>query len=276
VNKLLVDDLLRSALIEDIGAGDITTGLVPGGDRTLRAVLKAKADGVLCGGVIAARCFTLLDPGVQVTLKIDEGEYVDAGESIGQLSGRAASLLTAERVALNFVQRLSGIATMARRMAERAAPLGIRIVETRKTTPGLRMLEKYAVRIGGGYNHRFDLSSAVMLKDNHFAASGVPPVKLVQDVRRQAGHTVMVLAEALTPLMAADLAGAGADVVLLDNFAPEEVRQAVALIAGRCTVEVSGGVSEANLGAYLIPGVNVISVGALTHSYAALDISLEF
>jgi nicotinate-nucleotide pyrophosphorylase (carboxylating) len=170
---------------------------------------------------------------------------------------------------------MSGIATTARRLAQRAAPHGIRIVETRKTTPGLRMLEKYAVRVGGGYNHRYDMSSAVLLKDNHFALSELDPGDLVRYARRHASHALRVIAEATDPEVVEEVAAAGADVILLDNFTPDEVRWAVRAIAGRAVVEVSGGVTESNLDSYVIPGVDVISMGALTHSYRALDISLE-
>jgi nicotinate-nucleotide pyrophosphorylase (carboxylating) len=197
-------------------------------------------------------------------------------------------LLAAERVALNLLQRLSGIASMARRFAERAAPLGIHICETRKTTPGLRLLEKYAVRVGGGFNHRIGLDSAILLKDNHFALAACSPAELLGRVRRQAGHTLRIIAEAQTAQMFSELAVAGANVVLLDNFSPAQVREALelagspdlagarrALGLGRVVIEVSGGVNEANLSDYLIPGVDVISIGALTHSALALDISLE-
>jgi nicotinate-nucleotide pyrophosphorylase (carboxylating) len=217
----------------------------------------------------------LLDNAVDVELYLEDGAELKDGAEIGEVRGRAGSLLAAERVALNFLQRMSGIATTARRLAQRAAPHGIRIVETRKTTPGLRMLEKYAVRVGGGYNHRYDMSSAVLLKDNHFALSELDPGDLVRYARRHASHALRVIAEATDPEVVEEVAAAGADVILLDNFTPDEVRWAVRAIAGRAVVEVSGGVTESNLDSYVIPGVDVISMGALTHSYRALDISLE-
>jgi nicotinate-nucleotide pyrophosphorylase (carboxylating) len=275
MNRLIVDELIRTALIEDIGGGDVTTELLPEAGRGAAGVLLSKGFGVLCGAGVAARCFTLLDPNVSVELFLDEGAELKDGTEIGEVRGRAASLLAAERVALNFIQRMSGIATTARRLAERAAQRGIRIVETRKTTPGLRALEKYAVQVGGGAGHRYDLSSAVFLKDNHFALSRQKPGELVRRVRAQASHALRVIAEAADPDMVTELADAGADVVLLDNFTPDEVRWAVGVIARRALVEVSGGVTEANLDSYLIPGVDVISMGALTHSVRALDISLE-
>lgn len=275
MNRLLVDKLIRAALIEDIGGGDVTTELLPEAARPATGVLLAKAYGVLCGAGIAARAFTLLDGAVTVELFLEDGSELKDGAEIGEVRGRAGSLLAAERVALNFLQRMSGIASTARRLAERAAPHGIRIVETRKTTPGLRQLEKYAVRIGGGYNHRYDMSSAVLLKDNHFALSDLDPGDLVRHARRHASHALRVIAEATDPDVVEEIAAAGADVILLDNFTPDEVRWAVRAIRGRAVVEISGGVSESNLDSYLIPGVDVISMGALTHSYRALDISLE-
>jgi nicotinate-nucleotide pyrophosphorylase (carboxylating) len=275
VNRLEVDEILRRALLEDIGGGDVTTDLLPEAMRPATGILLAKAPGVLCGAGIAARCCSLLDTSTEVELFLEDGADLKDGTEIGEIRGRAAALLAAERTALNFLQHMSGIATVSRRLAQRAAASGIRIVETRKTTPGLRVLEKYAVRIGGGYNHRYDLSSAVLLKDNHFALSPLDPGDLVRHARRQASHALRVIAEAADPEVVDELAEAGADVILLDNFTPDEIRLAVRAIAGRCVVEVSGGVNEQNLDAYLIPGVNVISSGALTHSVRALDISLE-
>lgn len=275
MNRLAVDALLRAALSEDLGGGDVTTELLPEAARDTSGVLLAREGGLLCGATVAARCFTLLDDGVRVDLRLADGDSLRPGAEIGTVRGRAASLLASERVALNLLQRLSGIATLARRLAERAAPAGIRIVETRKTTPGLRLLEKYAVRVGSGYNHRYDLSSAVMLKDNHFALSKLRPEELVRRVRGQASHALSVIAEAGSPALVEPLLAGGCDVLLLDNFTPEQVRAAVQTVRGRAVIEVSGSIDEHNLDAYLIPGVNVISVGALTHSPRALDIGLE-
>jgi nicotinate-nucleotide pyrophosphorylase (carboxylating) len=275
VNWLLVESIIRSALLEDIGHGDVSSALLPDPRRQVRGSFLAKTAGVLCGAAVAARCFTLLDEQCAVVCDCNDGAELQPGVVFGAVEGPALSVLAAERVALNFVQRLSGIATQTRRWAQRAAALGIRVVETRKTTPGLRTLEKYAVRVGGGYNHRFDLDSCVMLKDNHFAVAGGAPEELVLRARQQASHTMKVIAEARSPEMAQRLADAGADVVLLDNFSPQQVRETVGLLSGKALVEVSGGVHEANFEQYLIEGVDVISSGALTHSVKALDISLE-
>jgi nicotinate-nucleotide pyrophosphorylase (carboxylating) len=275
MNWLLVDDIIRRALLEDLGHGDITTEFLPGADRRVSSCLVAKMAGVICGTEVAQHCFAMLDATCEFESLVADGDDVGAGDVIARIHAQAAPLLSAERVALNFMQRMSGIATQARRLAKRAQAHGIRIVETRKTTPGLRTLDKYAVRIGGGHNHRFDLDHCVMLKDNHFAIGGGDPGQVVRAVRERCSHTMKIIAEAGNPDMIAPLLAAGADVILLDNFTPEQVRNAVAQIAGRTIIEISGGINEGNLDEYLIEGVDVISVGALTHSYRALDISLE-
>jgi len=275
MNWLLVEDIIRRALLEDLGHGDITTELLPGSDRIITGHLVAKMPGVLCGSQVAKRCFEIVEPATQVTLLLGEGDDLSAGDTLARVHAAALPMLSAERVALNFLQRMSGIATQARRLSKRAAPFGIRIVETRKTTPGLRTLDKYAVRVGGGYNHRFGLDDCVMLKDNHFAVAGIDPEVVVRTVRSAASHTMKVIAEASAPAMVEPLVKGGADVILLDNFTPEQVRSAVAQIGGRVLIEVSGGIGEHNLDDYLIEGVHAISVGALTHSFRALDISLE-
>jgi nicotinate-nucleotide pyrophosphorylase (carboxylating) len=288
VNWLTAERIVRAALEEDLGAGDITSELaLPAGSRA-RGRFLAKADGVLCGGPLASLAFGVLDASSTCTGWLQDGATITAGTVVGSVECRTAALLGAERVALNLLQRLSGISSLARHFAERAAPCGIRICETRKTTPGLRMLEKHAVRVGGGYNHRIGLDSSVLLKDNHFALSGCAPGELVRKVREHAGHMLSISAEAQTPAMFRELALAGADIVLLDNFTPPQLHEALglaeaaevgtartALGLGRVVIEVSGGVTTANLEDYLIPGVDVISIGALTHSAPALDISLE-
>ena len=275
MNQLLVDDIVRQALLEDLGHGDITTALMPQARQPASAYFLAKQDGVLAGIDVALRCFTTLEPTCTADLKLADGAQLKHGDVIGIVRGPAAAVLGAERVSLNFLQRLSGIATLTHTFASQAQATGIRISETRKTTPLLRTLEKYAVRVGGGHNHRLDFDHCVMLKDNHFALWGGEPGALVRQVKAGVSHTMKVIAEAGEPGMVAPLLEAGVDVILLDNFTPKQVRSAVAEIAGRATVEVSGGVNAANLAGYLIPGVDVISIGALTHSVKSLDISLE-
>ncbi len=275
MNWLLVDDIIRRALQEDLGHGDITTELLPGAERRATACLVAKMPGIICGTEVARRCFALLDPQCTADVLCADGDEVGPGDVFFRIHAVVGAMLAAERVALNFLQRMSGIATLTWRLAERARPLGIRVVETRKTTPGLRVMDKYAVRTGGGYNHRFDLDSCVMLKDNHFAISGGDPAEVVRAVKAQCSHTMKVIAEAGSPGMIEPLLAGGADVILLDNFTPELIKDAVARIAGRAVIEISGGINEANLDEFLIEGVDVISIGALTHSYRAIDISLE-
>jgi len=275
VNWLLIDDIILNALAEDLGHGDITTELLPNAKNPASGIFRAKEAGVLCGAEVAARCFSLYGE-AEAKFTEQDGDALSPGEEFGFITGPGCDILSVERVALNFLQRLSGIASAARRMAELAGDSGIRVVETRKTTPGLRTLEKYAVRTGGGFNHRMDLDHCVMLKDNHFALAGGDPAAVVRTLKLSVSHSMKVIAEATTPEMAVALAGAGADVVLLDNFAPATVRSTVELLNGRCMIEVSGGIHEGNLADYLIPGVDVISLGALTHSYRSLDISLDF
>jgi len=263
------------ALAEDLGRGDITTELLPGADREASGVFRAKESGVLCGTDVAERCFALFGE-AEAKFTRQDGDDLSPGEDFGFVTGPGRDILSVERVALNFLQRMSGIASQTRRLAEQASAAGIRVVETRKTTPGLRMLEKYAVHVGGGFNHRMGLDDCVMLKDNHFALAGGDPGDVVRAVKAGISHAMKLIAEAHSPEMAHALAAAGADVVLLDNFAPAEVRSTVELLNGQCAIEVSGGINEVNIGDYLIPGVDVISVGALTHSYKSLDISLDF
>ncbi len=294
--------------------------MLPDPDAPVRGVFLCKAAGVLAGIKLALRCFTLLDPACTVQPLLRSGAAIEPGTALATVSGPASAVLAAERVSLNVLQRLCGIATTTRDWASRAAPLGIRIVETRKTTPGLRMFEKYAVAAGGGFSHRDNLSSAVLLKDNHFAAAAqgpapLEPGDLVRRARQRLGHSLRLIAEATDLHMALELALAGADFVLLDNFTPQQVREATAAlrsaavhearaalsipaqaavaatadapaqpalpavpagsIAPRVGIELSGGINADNLGDYLIEGVDVISSGALTHSVKALDISLE-
>lgn len=275
MNKIALDRIIRRALEEDLGYGDITTELVPGSDGTITGRFLAKQDGVLCGTAVATRCFELVDERAAVEFTVTDGTQVKDSTTLGTVTGPASTVLSVERVALNFLQRMSGLATLSRSFAKRAKPFGIRIVETRKTTPGLRLLEKYAVSVGSGYNHRMGLDSCVMLKDNHFALAGENPGEVVQSVKAKVSHTMKVIAEAANLDMVEPLVGAGADVVMFDNFTPEQVREGLKVVAGRATVELSGGINSDNLDNYLIEGVDVISIGALTHSYKALDISLE-
>jgi len=282
VNWLAIDHLLRQALLEDLGAGDVSTAVLHNPEKPVSAIFSAKSAGLLCGIDVALRCYGLLDPRCQTSAESSDGRPFASGDVLARVSGPASAVLGAERVSLNLLQHLSGIASLAQRLAERAWASGIRIVETRKTLPGLRLLQKYAVQTGTGFTHRYDLSSAVLLKDNHFAVAGLDPGDLVRDALKRVPHTMKVAAEAGNPAMVRPIVEAGAHIILLDNFTPQQIREAVALArsiarpeAGRVIIEVSGGVNEENLDSYLIDGVDVISIGALTHSAKAADISLE-
>jgi len=267
------EHLIDLALAEDAGLGDLTSrAIFPAAHRS-RAVIEAAQELVVCGGDVAAAVFTRLDPALVVAIGARDGQVVKKGAVILRVRGSTASILTAERTALNFIQRLSGIATQARRFAARAKPFGVRIVDTRKTTPGFRALEKYAVRCGGAYNHRASLGEHVLIKDNHIAAAGSLG-EAVRRARAAAPHLSKIEVEAKTLAEVRAALRARAEVILLDNMTPSEVRGAVAVIAGKAVVEVSGGVRYETLADYALPGVDVISIGALTHSAPAADLSL--
>ena len=266
--------LIDLALEEDAGLGDVTSRAIFPGKHRSRAVIDAKQELVVCGLEIAAQVFQRVDPALKTRLVSRDGARVKKGAVVLAIEGPTASLLTAERTALNFIQRLSGIATQARRFADAVKGTGVRIVDTRKTTPGFRALEKYAVRCGGCLNHRSSLGEHVLIKDNHIAAAG-SLTRAVQLCRAAAPHTAKIEVEAKTMAEVREACRAGAGVILLDNMTPAQVQAAVAVIAGRATVEVSGGVRYENLRDYAQPGVDVISIGALTHSAPAADLSLD-
>lgn len=268
----------RRALAEDLGAGDLTTGLlVPRGTRG-RATLVAREPGVVCGLAVARAVFLELDPSLDVAPATEDGATVDEGQPLLTVRGVARPILSAERVALNFVGRLSGISSLTRRYVEAVAGTGARIVDTRKTTPGLRVFEKYAVRCGGGHNHRLGLFDGFMLKDNHRAAleaAGLDVVGAVRAARDRLGHGVVVTIEVDRVDQVPEALEAGADVVLLDNMTPADLALAVRKVGGRARTEASGGVTLESVRATAESGVDLISVGALTHSAPALDVSLE-
>jgi nicotinate-nucleotide pyrophosphorylase (carboxylating) len=268
------DHLIDLALEEDAGLGDVTSRAIFPARHRSRAVIDAKQDLVICGLEVAARVFARIDPALKTKLLARDGERVKNGANVLRVEGPTASLLTAERTALNFLQRLSGIATQARRYADAVKGTGVRIVDTRKTTPGFRALEKYAVRTGGCFNHRSSLGEHVLIKDNHIAAAG-SLTKAVQLCRAAAPHLAKIEVEAKSLAEVREALRANADVILLDNMTPDQVRAAVAVIAGAALVEVSGGVRFETLRDYALPGVDVISIGALTHSSIAADLSLD-
>lgn len=271
----LLDKLIDHALAEDLHAGDLTTeSTVLEGTRA-SAVAAARKSLVVCGGQVFARVFQRLDPTVEIETCLGEGALAEEGAAIWKVTGPARSLLAAERTGLNFVQRMSGIATVAKRYVD-ALPQGsrTRIADTRKTTPGLRALERYAVRVGGAHNHRNDLSSAVLIKDNHIVAAGSIE-EAVARARAFAPHTTQIEIE-VESLADLDRAlAAGADIVMLDNFPLDAMREAVRRAKGKAILEASGGVTLERIPELAATGVDVISVGALTHSAPSADIALD-
>ncbi|HEY8485413.1 MAG TPA: carboxylating nicotinate-nucleotide diphosphorylase [Longimicrobiales bacterium] len=275
----LVRPIVERALAEDLAWGDTTTALLVPAELVAEGRVIARAAGIVAGLPVAELAFRLVEPDIQVRLLARDGDTVQPGQELAAITGPARGILTAERVALNFLQRLSGIATLTARFVAAVQGTGARIVDTRKTTPGLRLLEKYAVRCGGGANHRFDLSGAVMVKDNHRAALRAAGISLPDAVRRaRAALSPMVPIEIeVDRLEELDEALAAApDAILLDNMTPAELAEAVRRIQGRAHVEASGGINLENVRQIAETGVDVISVGALTHSAPALDVSLEF
>lgn len=267
------DQLIDFALEEDAGLGDLTSRAIFPREHRSRAFISAGHDLVICGLDVARRVFTRVDPQLETTALAQDGDRIKAGQKVLGIVGPTAALLTAERTALNFIQRLTGVATLSRRFAEAVAGTNVRIVDTRKTTPGYRALEKYAVRCGGCVNHRSSLGEHVLIKDNHIAAAG-SLTKAVNLARAAAPHLSRIEVEAKTTAEVREALKARADVILLDNMTPAQVAAAVKLIAGAALIEVSGGVRFDTLRSYALPGVNVISVGALTHSAPAADLSL--
>ena len=270
-----LDRLIRLALDEDLPAHDVTTLALGLGDRPAEAVLLAKQACTLSGLAAAKRVFAIVDPKVRFEARRRDGETVPAGTELALVGGRADSLLAAERTALNLLQRLAGIATATRSLVEQVAGLPCLVLDTRKTTPGWRLLEKAAVRDGGGTNHRFSLSDGVLIKDNHIRlAGGVRPAVAAVRSRSLPGTRIEVEAGSLDEVR--DALEAGADVVLLDNADPALAREAMLLLAGRAVLELSGGITAANARAMAGSGADCLSSGALTHSAPAIDISLEF
>jgi len=277
-DRRLVRRAVRAALDEDGAGRDVTTRALIPSDQRGGGTIVAKASGVVCGLAVAQAAFRLLDRKVAFEALVPEGTAVSPGDVLARVEGRLAPILSAERVALNFLQRLSGIATATRAHVDAVAGLDVRIVDTRKTTPGLRALERYAVRCGGGENHRFNLSDGVLIKDNHIAAArarGLTIADVVAQARRAAPHTLQIEIEVTSVGEAREALHAGADALLLDNMPVDAMREAVSLAKGRALLEASGGVTLENVRAIAETGVDVISIGGITHSAPALDISLE-
>lgn len=273
--RILYDDLIRDALREDLArAGDLTTDALVAADATAVAAVTARRAGRVAGSEVAARVFEILDPSMETEIVVADGGDAESGSTLIRLRGPARAILTGERTALNLLGHLSGIATLTRAYVKAVEGTGARVVCTRKTTPGLRALEKYAVRCGGGANHRFGLDDAVLIKDNHLAvAGGVRPA--VELVRAAVGHMVTVELEVDTLEQLEEGLAVGVDAVLLDNMDPATLRAAVTLVDGRCLTEASGGIDLDTAAAVAATGVDLLSVGALTHSASWLDVSLE-
>ena len=276
--RLQTEEIIDRALAEDLGKGDVTTEALIPGHRQGTAFVVAKKEGVLAGINVARQVFHRVDPELKVEILLEDGARVRAGTRIANVSGSVASILKAERVALNFLQRLSGIASETNRYVEAVKGLPVRIMDTRKTTPGLRLLEKHAVKAGGGENHRTSLGDGILIKDNHLAAlrsKGLSIRETVARARQNSPERLPVEVEVGTVAEASEAVQAGADIVMLDNMGLEDMREAVKSIGGRALVEASGGITLDNVRAVAETGVDSISIGALTHSVRALDISLE-
>lgn len=275
-HPLQYEPLLRDALAEDLGtAGDLTTDAVVDPRATAHGALVARAAGRVAGAGIAAATFAVLDPDVAVTILVDDGVDVDAGTTLATVEGSARALLSAERVALNVLGRLCGVATTTAALVAATAGHRARIVPTRKTTPGLRALERYAVRAGGGVDHRFGLGDGVLIKDNHIVVAGgiIPAVKRARD---RVGHMVKIEVEVDTIDQLDEAIGLGVDAVLLDNMTPTDLRAAVARVGGATITEASGGIDPTTVRAVAATGVDLISTGWVTHSAPALDVGLDF
>ena len=275
-HALLIEPIVRHALEEDLGrAGDITSELTVAADARSTARLIARQAGTISGLVAAERAFHLVDSAVSFAVHTPDGASVQAGTLLATIEGSSRAILTSERVALNFTGHLSGVATATRSMVDAVNGTNARIVCTRKTTPGLRVLEKYAVRCGGGFNHRFGLDDAVLIKDNHLvAAGGIKPA--IERVRAGLGHMVKVELEVDKLTQLEEALSLGIDTILLDNMPPDTLRQAVAMAKGRATLEASGNITLATVRAVAETGVDYISSGAITHSAQNLDLGLDF
>ncbi len=269
-----VKEAVARALAEDVGPGDVTALATVEAHAQCRAVIEARAEGVIAGLPVAREVFQTIDPRISFEEIVGEGERVSQGTQVTRLAGNTRAMLTAERTALNFLQRLSGIATLAADYVEAVQGTGTRIIDTRKTAPGLRLLDKYAVRVGGGHNHRSGLFDGVLIKDNHLRAAGGVS-QAISRARSAVHHLLRIEVEVQTLEEVDEALTAGADVILLDNMELSEVREAARLVEGRCQVEVSGGIDLSTVRALAECGVNYISVGALTHSAPALDLALE-
>ncbi|MEH6890986.1 carboxylating nicotinate-nucleotide diphosphorylase [Bacillus sp. JJ864] len=274
MNALKVKEALKQFFLEDIGERDVTSQLIFPNNLQAKGMFLVKDTGVFAGADVIKEGFALLDHRIEVTLHRKDGDLVTNGDILATVQGPIASLLTAERVVLNVIQRMSGVATMTRKAVTALGSNHTRICDTRKTMPGLRMFDKYAVVCGGGYNHRFGLYDGVMIKDNHIAFAG-SITKAVTAVKEQLGHMVKVEVETETEEQVLEAVSAGADIIMFDNRTPEEVREYCKLVPSAIVTEASGGITMENVAKYGQTGVDYISLGLLTHSVKAVDISFN-
>jgi len=272
--NILVDKIIEQALLEDIGTGDITTKSIIPSNLKAKGIIKTFGEGVVAGLGIACLVFKKLDSDITFQEKIKDGTKVARGKVLAEITGPARTILKGERVALNFLQRMSGIATITSKFCQEVKDFPARIVDTRKTTPGLRILEKYAVRMGGGYNHRFGLYDAVLIKDNHIAVAG--GIKsAVNSVRKQISHTVKIEVEVENLSQFQEALEMKVDIIMLDNMNLDTMKEAVKMVKGKVLIEASGGITLEKARKIAQTGVDLISIGALTHSVKSLDISME-
>ncbi len=274
--RIMIEPLVRATLLEDLGrAGDVTTDAIVPADLNVTTVLAARQPGVVAGLDLARLAFALIDPAIKLDAEKEDGATLIRGDIIARIEGPARGILTAERTALNFLGHLSGIASATASVVSAIKYFKTQVVCTRKTTPGLRSVEKYAVRAGGGSNHRFGLDDAVLIKDNHVAIAG-SIAEALRRARGRAGHLVKIEIEVDTLAQLAEALDQKADAVLLDNMSPDQLAEAVKMVGGRSITEASGGITLANAAAIAASGVDLMSLGWLTHSAAVLDIGLDF
>jgi len=273
--NIIIDEIIINALKEDIGTGDITTNSTVSKDKKITGRFTAVYEGIICGLDICARVFEIMDADIKFTAVKKDGEAVKTGDLIATVEGNARNVLTAERTALNLLMRMSGVATQAAQAAAQIAGTNAKIADTRKTTPGLRVLEKYAVKTGGGTNHRFNLADGILIKDNHITAAG-GIINAIKSARENAPHTLKIEVECETMKDVEDAITSKADIIMLDNMSNEDMKKAVEYINGRAVTEASGNMGDKDLRLVAETGVDIISIGALTHSVKSLDISLKF
>lgn len=275
LDRNMLDKIIMNALTEDIGTGDITTQTTIPTDKIAHGLYKAKESGVLCGMDVAKRVFELINGDIKFTAFAKDGDRIEKGDIIAEVRGKATDVLTGERIGLNLMQRMSGIATRTAEAVKAVEGYSSKICDTRKTTPGLRVIEKYAVKVGGGTNHRFNLADGILIKDNHIVAAG-SITAAVKAARENAPHTLKIEVEVENFTQLEEALAAGADIIMLDNMSCEEMAKAVKIVDGRAITEASGNMGDRNLAEVAACGVDLISIGALTHSVRALDISLKF